>query len=109
MQPQQSEIRTSAERYHVRLNLYLELGDPFVCFDEVPDFCSNSFEVDLQQILSRLEAARVTEIVTVDLTRPSIGIPVVRVIVPGLEGMNDFCTCKPGPRARALLQARAAA
>lgn len=79
------------------------------CFDDVPDFCSNSFEQDLQQIVSRLEAVHVTEIVTLDLTRPSIGIPVVRVIVPGLEGMNDFCTCKPGPRARALLQARAAA
>lgn len=77
-------------------------------FDDVPDFCSNSFEADLQQIVSCLEAAHFTEIVTVDLTRPSIGIPVVRVIVPGLEGMNDFCTCRPGPRARALVKARAA-
>jgi YcaO-like protein with predicted kinase domain len=78
-------------------------------FEDVPDFCSKTFEEDLQHLISRLAAAHLTEIVMIDLTRPSIGIPVVRVIVPGLEGMNDFCTCKPGPRARALLQARAAA
>ena len=78
-------------------------------FEDVPDFCSKTFEEDLQHLISRLAAAHLTEIVMIDLTRPSIGIPVVRVIVPGLEGMNDFCTCKPGARARALLQARAAA
>jgi YcaO-like protein with predicted kinase domain len=77
-------------------------------FEDVPDFCSKTFEEDLQRLISRLAAAHLTEIIMIDLTRPSIGIPVVRVIVPGLEGMNDFCTCKPGPRARALLQARAA-
>jgi YcaO-like protein with predicted kinase domain len=78
-------------------------------FEDVPDFYSKTFEEDLQHLISRLAAAHLTEIVMIDLTRPSIGIPVVRVIVPGLEGMNDFCTCKPGPRARALLRARAAA
>jgi ribosomal protein S12 methylthiotransferase accessory factor len=78
-------------------------------FEDVPDFCSKTFEEDLRHLISRLAAAHLTEIVMIDLTRPSIGIPVVRVIVPGLEGMNDFWACKPGPRARALLQARAAA
>ena len=35
----------------------------------------------------------------VDLTRPEFGLPVVRVVVPGLEGLDDV-DYVPGARAR---------
>jgi ribosomal protein S12 methylthiotransferase accessory factor YcaO len=41
-----------------------------------------------------------------DLTREAIGIPVARVIVPGLEGMmeDEDGDYVPGPRARRCLK-----
>lgn len=41
---------------------------------------------DLEATLGRLAAAGFDQAVWVDLTHPEIGLPVVRVIVPGLEG-----------------------
>jgi ribosomal protein S12 methylthiotransferase accessory factor len=41
---------------------------------------------DLEAIIARLAAAGVNEAVWVDLTDPEIGVPVVRVVVPGFEG-----------------------
>jgi ribosomal protein S12 methylthiotransferase accessory factor len=40
--------------------------------------------------------------VAVDLTKPEFGIPVVRVIAPGLEAPRDIPGWLPGRRARAL-------
>jgi ribosomal protein S12 methylthiotransferase accessory factor len=40
---------------------------------------------DIKHILKRLKRAGVKRSIVVNLTNPSIGIPVVRVIVPGLE------------------------
>lgn len=49
--------------------------------------CSGStLRADLQAILTRLAAAGLEEAVWVNLTKPEIGLPVVRVVVPGLEG-----------------------
>ena len=39
------------------------------------------------------------EAAAVDLTRPEIGIPVLRVVVPGLEGPSDAPDYVPGRRA----------
>jgi ribosomal protein S12 methylthiotransferase accessory factor len=58
-------------------------------FAEVPSFESPSIESDLQWVLARLRAAGIEQAVAVDLTREAIGVPVVRVIVPGLEGMPE--------------------
>jgi ribosomal protein S12 methylthiotransferase accessory factor len=37
----------------------------------------------------------------VDLTREDVGIPVVRVVIPGLEAPHDDDGYLPGPRAMA--------
>ena len=42
----------------------------------------------------------------VDLTRPDFAIPVVRVVIPGLEGPDDHPRYVPGPRARAAGERR---
>jgi YcaO-like protein with predicted kinase domain len=53
---------------------------------ELPDCAGNTFRRDLEAILARLAAAGLTQAVWVDLTDLEIGVPVVRVVVPGLEG-----------------------
>ncbi len=67
-----------------------------------PSFEGATLESDLRWMLDRLRTAGYREAVYVDLTSPEIGIPVVRVLVPGLEGVykgpgSDYV---PGPRAR---------
>ena len=53
--------------------------------------------------LDRLRAVGVRQAILVDLTRPEARIPVVRMIVPGLEGWTDKVDANvPGERRRAL-------
>ena len=54
-------------------------------------------------LVERLQAAGVDEVVTVDLAKEDIGLPVVRVVIPGLEGPDDHDAYVPGERARRLL------
>ena len=55
----------------------------------------------MNALLTRLCAAGVAQVVAVDLT-PELPFPacVVRVVVPGLEGLQHSCYL-PSPRARA--------
>jgi ribosomal protein S12 methylthiotransferase accessory factor len=57
-------------------------------------------------LLERLAAAGMGEAIAIDLTRPEIGLPVVRVVVPGLEACADDPGYAPGPRALAARGAR---
>jgi YcaO-like protein with predicted kinase domain len=76
-------------------------------FQDAPDFQAGTLEEDHSWLLGRLRAAGLGEAVVVDLTRPHFGIPVVRVIVPGLEPLNDIPGYMPGARARRRLSERA--
>ncbi|TIV68055.1 MAG: hypothetical protein E5V86_02505 [Mesorhizobium sp.] len=53
-------------------------------------------------LTERLQAAGVSEIITVDLSKEEIGLPVVRVVIPGLEGPDDHNAYMPGDRARRM-------
>jgi ribosomal protein S12 methylthiotransferase accessory factor len=46
---------------------------------------TDSFEDDLATLLDRLRTVGIEEVIAVDLTREEFGVPVVKVIVPGLE------------------------
>jgi len=59
---------------------------------------TDSFEDDLELLLGRLRAVGCESAVLVDLTRAEIGVPVARMVVPGLEGR--FSGMVAGPRAR---------
>ena len=48
----------------------------------------------------------IAEVVTLDLTGPEVGVPVVRVVIPGLEGPDDHDAYVPGPRARRFVGGR---
>ncbi len=74
-------------------------------FRAAPSYDAPSVESDLEHILDCLQAAGFDSAVVVDLRQPEYGIPVVRVLVPGLEGDAEEGAL-PGPRARqALLNA----
>jgi ribosomal protein S12 methylthiotransferase accessory factor len=72
-------------------------------FADVPDVPGESIDDDVAHELDRLRAVGVRQAILVDLTRPEARIPVVRMIVPGLEGWTDKVDPNvPGERRRAL-------
>lgn len=62
-----------------------------------------TFEDDVGYLLKAVRAVGVERVVVVDLTRPEIGLPVVKVVVPRLEGPGGHL---PGARARRRIAAQ---
>jgi ribosomal protein S12 methylthiotransferase accessory factor len=62
---------------------------------------TTSFEEDARILRQRLVAAGLGAVLVVDLTSERFGLPVLRVVVPGLEGPDDEPSYVPGQRARA--------
>ena len=56
------------------------------------------FEDDVDWLLERLQAVGIGQVVLVDLSKPEFRIPVVRVVIPGLEGSDNSEDYIPGPR-----------
>ena len=54
-------------------------------FKDLNSFDSDDFLEDIKYTVERIRGAGLERVVVVDLTREEIGMPVVRVIVPGLE------------------------
>ncbi|MEX0308395.1 MAG: YcaO-like family protein [Ruegeria sp.] len=71
-------------------------------FAECPTYVTGSFTEDLSLLLTRLSAADIDQVVTVDLSRPEIDIAVVRAVIPGLEAPHDDPDFVAGPRVRAV-------
>ncbi len=53
--------------------------------DEIKNYAGKSFKEDIETTLKLLKKAGFEDILFVDLTKPEIEIPVVRVIIPGME------------------------
>jgi len=74
-------------------------------FHQTPTLESDNLRVDVDWMLSRLRSVDIHQAIVVDLTRETFGLPVARVVIPGLEGaygheQGDFV---PGARARAVM------
>lgn len=71
-------------------------------FHDVPDYNGETLEQDVEWELQCMGTVGVRRVVMVDLTKPEFRLPVVRVIVPGLEQIvaPDYI---PGRRGRAVL------
>lgn len=82
-------------------------GDASRSYQSVPSFEADDIGEDVAWQKERLASGGIEHVIVVDLTKAEIGIPVVRVIVPGLEYARDVPGWQPGRRARDLL-ARAA-
>ncbi len=72
-------------------------------FGDAPDFESDTVDGDVEWELGRLRAIGVRQVAMVDLTKYEFDLPVVRVIIPGLEGLHKVPGYVPGQRARALV------
>lgn len=75
-----------------------------VDFKSIPDKQFMAFEEDVEWILAQLVNIGIEEVVCVDLSKPELGIPVVRVVIPGLEGPHDEDDYIPGSRVRAIAE-----
>jgi YcaO-like protein with predicted kinase domain len=71
-------------------------------FSDVPTWDGDTFEDDVEWELKCIRKAGIRRVVVVDLTRPEFALPVVRVIVPGLEPILEP-SYSPGQRARVIL------
>ncbi len=68
---------------------------------QFPGGSTSTFEGDIHVLVERLSRAGARQVIIVDLTRDDFGVPVVRAIVPDLEGYYgpDYVA---GPRATAF-------
>jgi YcaO-like protein with predicted kinase domain len=72
-------------------------------FGLIAGFHGETFADDVAWIIDRLLAQGFDQVIAVDLAKPApFAIPVVRLVVPGLEGVDDHPRYRPGERARAL-------
>ncbi|OJF68926.1 hypothetical protein BK026_09040 [Alteromonas sp. V450] len=67
---------------------------------------TESFEGDLKILLAQLEQFGFDTVAVVDLTKQKFGIPVVKVIVPGLESLTSS-DIRPGSRVATISQGAA--
>ena len=58
--------------------------------------------LNLASLIERLRAVGIREVIATDLGKEDVGIPVVRVVIPGLEGPDDHAGYVPGERARRM-------
>jgi YcaO-like protein with predicted kinase domain len=89
----------NAEIADALLDALAAQSDP-VAFAALPSFAGDDLRDDLGRLLERLAASGIERVVAVDLTRDDFGIPVVRVVIPGLEGDPRHPNYRPGARAR---------
>ncbi len=73
---------------------------PTRSFSQSPDAHHDGFDGDVAWLLDRLSDVGVRQVVAVDLARADVGVPVVRVVIPGLEGPSDVPGVLPGARRR---------
>jgi YcaO-like protein with predicted kinase domain len=92
-------LAEDAQRRWATRILYGPPARPFSAFD---DWSAETLRDDLAELRRRLARVGLHDIIVFNLTRPEIGIPVVRVIVPGLEGIDQHSNYALGRRARAI-------
>ncbi|MDC0434603.1 YcaO-like family protein [bacterium] len=73
-------------------------------YSKTLDLHSTSITVDVESLLSHLQAIEIDQVFRVELTRPEFNIPVVRIVVPGLEAPHDEDNYIPGQRALKVRQ-----
>jgi ribosomal protein S12 methylthiotransferase accessory factor len=77
-------------------------------FQAAPTYVTESADEDLMLEFDRLRAAGLERAIVIDLSRRELGIPVVRVIIPGLEKGMRWPETRYGKRGVATLRRRLA-
>jgi len=70
---------------------------------DVPTLAGDTLLDDVQHEIACLEHAGFTQIYVVDLTRDEFNLPVVRVVIPGLESKIGGKNYRPGKRAQEII------
>ena len=73
-------------------------------FDRIQDLDTEFMSQDLDVLLDRLQGIGIQNVLRVDLSKTEFNIPVVRVVIPGLEPPHDDDGYVPGARARSIRQ-----
>jgi YcaO-like protein with predicted kinase domain len=89
-----------------RARALMQAGGRMRDFQAGGSFPFESFEAEVAWLVERLVSTGIRQAVTVDLTRPEYGVPVVRVVVPGLEGSDHHRNYVPGARGQAMRERR---
>jgi len=76
-------------------------------FTDAPTHANDTLDADVELELAALRAVGLRQVLAIDLTDPGVGIPVVRVVVPGLEAADSDPDYVMGARARAAAGAGA--
>lgn len=71
---------------------------PTRLYSSIPDYSSVLLSDDLSWLTEKLKLVGVNQVISVDLTKSDISIPVVRIIIPGLEAPHDDDDYVPGRR-----------
>ena len=77
-------------------------GDAPRDFHDAPNSGAEDLEGLLRFVLDQLVSSGFDRVLAVDMTREEFGIPVVRIVIPGLEGHHEQPNYVPGARVRAL-------
>lgn len=102
--PHLYEPTTRARRLRECRSL-LEAHPPVRDFRAAPSWHAETFAEDVAEELERLRSAGIDQVVVVNLTKPAFRLPVVRVVIPGLEAAleEDRGDYLPGRRAMTVL------
>ncbi|WP_108880051.1 YcaO-like family protein [Anderseniella sp. Alg231-50] len=93
-----------AEKYRYAERM-MEGGDGQGNFQEIFSKLATTMEDDIEFVLAGLAAAGIDEVAVIDMTSAKYEIPVVRVVIPGLEAPHDDDGYIPGPRALSVVEA----
>jgi YcaO-like protein with predicted kinase domain len=93
--------RRGADREGVTKTLALMAAPATRRFADCPTHEAETLNEDVSWELDCLQRVGIDEVAIVDLTLPEYRIPVVRVVLPGLEGMHDAAGFVAGRRVRA--------
>jgi YcaO-like protein with predicted kinase domain len=77
---------------------------PVLAFNGLHSLATDTFEGDIEVLIDAILNLELNTAVVVDLTQPTIGIPVVKAIVPGLEIQAHGAPVQPGDRMRERLR-----
>jgi YcaO-like protein with predicted kinase domain len=69
-------------------------------FQDGVTFEADTLNADVTWELEQLRKAGISQVAAIDLTKPAFNLPVVRVVIPGLEGIPDATGYIPGRRYR---------
>jgi ribosomal protein S12 methylthiotransferase accessory factor len=96
--PREYEEPPTAQIVDALLDALRQESEPH-SFREVPTHASDDLAEDLRWEIARLRSVGIKRVVAVDLTRPDFEIPVVRLVISGLEGDIKHPHYVPGRRA----------